>query len=266
MKSLFDLTGKTALVFGAAGGLGRQQAIGLASAGAVVAVADQNAEGLGVTESEISVNGGSGKSFPVDITNFQAVESVVDAVVGSFGKIDILVNSAGMTRRSPSEEYDADLFDRILNVNLDGIFFACQAVGKHMIRQQSGRIINAGSIFGVVGIPESPAYAASKGAVTQLTRALAVEWAEHGIAVNGLLPSWFETPMGNVVADRKNFYRGASRLPSPEELAERTTGRVPFKRLGQPWEIIGATLFLASEASSMVTGHLLAVDGGFLAQ
>jgi NAD(P)-dependent dehydrogenase (short-subunit alcohol dehydrogenase family) len=187
-------------------------------------------------------------------------------VVKEFGRIDILLNSAGVTRRYPSEEFDEQQFDRIIDINLNGLFYACQAVGKVMIGQGGGRIINMGSIFSSTGLPESLAYSVSKGAVAQITRTLAVEWAAFGVAVNAVLPSWFETPLGNVVADRAQFYKGASKLPSAEQLRERTVGRVPLGRLGKPEEIVGATVFLASEASSMVTGHLLAVDGGFLIQ
>jgi gluconate 5-dehydrogenase/2-deoxy-D-gluconate 3-dehydrogenase len=265
MKGLFDLTGKTALVIGA-GGLGEPQAIGLAEAGADVALADVNKERMEATKAEIAKRGRKVITFPVDITDAANVKLLVSDVVAQFGRIDILLNSAGITRRYPSEEYDEEMFDRIIDINLNGLFYACREVGKVMIEQGGGRIINMGSIFSAVGLPESLAYSTSKGAVSQLTRALAVEWAEHGIAVNGIMPSWFETPMGNVVADRASFYKGASKLPSPEELQERTTGRVPMRRLGLPREIVGATVFLASDAASMVTGHMLAVDGGFLAQ
>lgn len=259
-----DLTNQTALVVGGSGALGRQQALGLARAGANIALADIAEDRLAEIHREIETLGRKVSSSAVDITDPSAVERLVDSIVAEFGGIDILVNSAGITRRSPSEEFDEALFDRIIAVNLNGLFFVTQAVGRQMIAKGGGRIINMGSIFGAVGLPESPAYSMSKGAVCQMTRTLAVEWAPHGIAVNAILPSWFETPMGNVVTDRNLFYKGAGKIPTSAELTERTIGRVPLARLGQPPEIIAATVFLAS--APMVTGHLLAVDGGFLAQ
>lgn len=266
MISEFSLHGKTALVIGAAGGLGREQAVGLARAGADVALADRNPDGLRATRSAIEALGRKAWEFPLDITVRDDVDAVVEAAGERGGRLDILVNSAGMTRRGASEDYDADLFERILDINLNGLFYACQSAGRRMIGNGGGRIINMGSIFSSAGIAESPAYAMSKGAVAQLTRALAVEWAPFGIAVNAILPSWFDTAMGNVVADREKFYAGRAAVPASSDLEARTTGRVPLRRLGRPPEIVGATVFLASPAASMVTGHLLAVDGGFLAQ
>lgn len=261
MTNMFDLTGKVALVIGI-GGLGQPQAVGLADAGATVALADIDMKRLEAVSAEIADKAHSVKTFQVNVTDAQSVEALVADVVKEYGRIDILLNSAGMTRRFRSEEFDEDVFDQIIALNLNGLFYACQEVGKVMIRQGGGRIINMGSIFSAAGLPESLAYSTSKGAVAQITRTLAVEWAEHGIAVNGIMPSWFETPMGNVVAN----YKGASTQLTPEQLHERTVGRVPLRRKGMPDEIIGATVFLASDAASMVTGHMLAVDGGFLAQ
>jgi len=259
----FDLSGRTALVIGAAGDLGRHQALGLARAGADVALADLNMENLAALRLEIEKLGRKARHYALDVTDPAAMDQTVTAVTGDFGRIDILVNSAGITRRGASEDYDQELFERILDINLNGTFYACQAVGKIMIQQGGGRIINMGSIFSATGIVESPAYAMSKGAVGQLTRALAVEWAPYHVAVNSILPSWFDTQMGKV---DPSFYKGAAKAPSQEELRKRTIGRVPMQRLGQPHEIVGATVFLASGAASMVTGHSLAVDGGFLIQ
>lgn len=259
----FSLSGRTALVIGAAGDLGRHQALGLARAGANVALADLNGESLDSLQLEIKRLGRKACHYVLDVTDPAAVNQTVAAVAGEFREIHILVNSAGITRRGASEDYDQELFERILDINLNGTFYACQSVGKIMIQQGGGRIINMGSIFSAVGILESPAYAMSKGAVGQLTRALAVEWAPHHIAVNAILPSWFDTQMGKV---DPSFYKGAAKAPSQEELKKRTIGRVPLKRLGKPQEIVGATVFLASDAASMVTGHSLAVDGGFLIQ
>ena len=266
MITEFDLTGKTALVIGAGGGLGREQAVGLARAGADVAIADLNQDALRSTQAAIVAVGRRVQAFGLDITAAAEVDGVVEAAESRLGPLHILVNSAGMTRRGASEDYDAELFERILDTNLNGVFYACQSAGRRMMKTGGGRIINMGSIFSSVGLAESAAYSMSKGAVAQLTRALAIEWAPFGIAVNAILPSWFDTAMGNVVTDREKFYAQNSDIPSSADLAARTTGRVPMRRVGKPPEIVGATVFLASAAASMVTGHLLAVDGGFLAQ
>ncbi len=259
----FDLSGRTALVIGAAGDLGRHQALGLARAGADVAIADLNEEGLASLRLEIEKQGRKARHYALNVTDADAMDAMVSSVAAEFGEIHILVNSAGITRRGASEDYDQELFERILDINLNGTFYACQAVGKIMIQRGGGRIINMGSIFSASGIAESPAYAMSKGAVGQLTRALAVEWAPFHVAVNAILPSWFDTQMGKV---DPSFYKGAAKAPSQEELKKRTVGRVPMQRLGMPHEVVGATIFLASDAASMVTGHSLAVDGGFLIQ
>jgi 2-deoxy-D-gluconate 3-dehydrogenase len=266
MTKLFDLTGKVALVLGAAGMLGEAQALGLASAGADIVLADVFPKNTEATISAIQELGSRAIFQQVDIRSPESVEALTQAALAEFGKIDILINSAGITHRYPSEEFDDQVFDRILDINLHGMFYTCQSVGKVMKAQGGGRIINMASVFAFAGNPESIAYAASKGAAAQLTRTLAVEWAEFNIAVNGIAPSWFETPMGTLSDNIDSLYKGSTRKPTKEELFNRTIGKVPLKRMGQPHEIIGATVFLASAEASMVTGHLLAVDGGFLAQ
>ncbi len=262
----FNLTGGTALVIGAAGDLGQLQAVGLARAGADVALADIDTEKMAPVLAEIEKIGRKAQIFSVDVTDPENVNQLAAEVEKTFGAINILINSVGMTRRGASEDYDQELFEHIVDLNLNGTFYACQAVGKIMIRQGGGRIVNMGSIFDCMGAAESPAYCASKGAVAQLTRALAVEWAKYHIAVNAISPSWLDTRMGQVIADRANFYKGSASVPSAEELAERTIRRVPMQRLGKPQEIVGATVFLASDAASFITGHSLPVDGGFLIQ
>lgn len=265
MNALFDLSGKKVLVVGG-GGLGARQAAGLASFGADIAVADLQVDRADQIRDEVESFGRSFHSYAIDITREDAVMALVESVQVDLGGIDILLNSAGMTKRGPSEFYEEALWDSILAVNLTGTLLVTHAVSAVMIRQKAGNIINMGSIFSGVGLPESPAYCMSKGAVASLTRTLAVEWAPHGIRVNAILPCWFDTQMGRVVADREKFYQGREDAPSVETLQRQTVGRIPLARLGRPEEIVGATVFLASGASSMVTGHLLAVDGGFLAR
>ena len=264
MNQPFDLTGKVALVVGA-GGLGGAQAVGLARAGADIAVGDVCATQLEQTRQTVERVGRRATAHQVDITRREDVCRLAGEVVAGHGEIDILVNAAGVTRRAPSEEFSEQEFDRILDVNLNGLFFTCQAVGKVMIAQGGGRIINMASIFAEVGNPESVAYAASKGAVAQVTRTLALEWTPYNIAVNAISPSWFDTSMAAGLNDTAELYKGSTVIPSNDEVYKRTVGRVPFKRMGLPEEIVGATVFLASDAASMVTGHLLAVDGGYLA-
>lgn len=262
----FNLAGRTALVIGAAGDLGQLQALGLARAGADIALADIDTEKLAPLQAEIEQLGRKTRVYSVDVTEPENVNQLAADMEKEFGNIHILINSVGMTRRGASEDYDQELFEHILDLNLNGTFYACQAVGKIMIRQGGGRIVNMGSIFDSMGAAESPAYCASKGAVAQLTRALAVEWAKYHVAVNAISPSWLDTRMGQVIADRANFYKGSASVPSAEDLVERTIRRVPMQRLGQPQEVVGATVFLASDASSFLTGHSLPVDGGFLIQ
>lgn len=262
----FDLSGKVALIVGGGGALGGAQAEGLARAGADIVIADLAPDSSEARLAAIRRLGRKTRFQQVNVADPDSVETLVEAACSFAGRLNIVVNSAGITQRYPSEEFDDRAFDRILDVNLHGLFYTCKAAAIRMMRNGGGRIINTASIFSFAGNPESIAYAASKGAVAQLTHTLAVEWAQYGIAVNAVAPSWFETPMGTLANDIDRMYAGASRKPAKEELHARTVGRVPLLRMGQPHEIVGATVFLASEAASMVTGHILAVDGGFLAQ
>jgi NAD(P)-dependent dehydrogenase (short-subunit alcohol dehydrogenase family) len=248
----FDLDGRVVVVTGGGGGLGAAMARGVASAGAAVAVADVAAERAAAVAAEVAAAGGRGLGVGVDVTDPAAVARMADEVTRALGPIDGLVNAAGVTRRAAAAEFPLEDWHRILAVNLTGTFLCCQAVGRGMLARRRGKIVNIASIAGRIGLPGTIAYSASKGGVVMVTRGLAVEWAPYDVQVNAIAPSWFQTSMGNLI-EREPEYR------------ERAMRRVPAGRLGQPDELVGALVFLLSDASRMVTGHILAVDGGTLA-
>jgi NAD(P)-dependent dehydrogenase (short-subunit alcohol dehydrogenase family) len=252
--NLFDLTGQVALVTGGFGGLGRPIAAGLAAAGATVAVADLLLDRADALLAEIAATGQRGLALTLDVTNTTSVQAATDRLVSEFGRIDILVNCHGVTKRAPAVEFAEADWDHIIAVNLKGVFLCCQIVGRVMIQQGRGSIINLASIGGLVGLPTSVAYCASKGGVVQLTRTLGVEWAPHGVRVNAIAPSSFNTPMVQRVLDAEPAYR------------QRVVSKIPIGRIAEPGEIVGAVVYLASAAAGMVTGAVLAVDGGYTAQ
>ncbi len=252
--NLFDLTGQVALVTGGAGGLGRPIAVGLAAAGATVAVADLKLDQADAVLAEIAATGQRGLALALDVTQAASVQAAVDQLLADFGRIDILVNCHGLTKRVASVDFLEADWDRIIDVNLKGAFLCCQRVGRVMLQQGRGSIINFASIGGLVGLPTSVAYCASKGGVVQLTRTLGVEWAPFGVRVNAIAPSSFNTPMVRNVLDAEPEYRN------------RVVSKIPIGRVAEPNEIVGSVLYLASPASSMVTGTILSVDGGYTAQ
>jgi len=252
--NLFDLTGQVALVTGGVGGLGRPIAAGLAAAGATVAVADLKLDQADAVLAEIAATGQQGLALALDVTQAASVQAAVDRLLADFGRIDILVNCHGLTKRVASVDFLEADWDRIIDVNLKGAFLCCQRVGRVMLQQGRGSIINFASIGGLVGLPTSVAYCASKGGVVQLTRTLGVEWAPFGVRVNAIAPSSFNTPMVRNVLDAEPEYRN------------RVVSKIPLGRIAEPNEIVGSVLYLAASASSMVTGTILAVDGGYTAQ
>ena len=249
---LFRLDGQTAVVTGGAGGLGAAMARGLADAGAAVAVADFNADQAKAVADRIATSGARALAVAVDVADRASVERMGDEAEARHGAIDVLVNCAGITHRSPAAEFPEAEWHRVLAVNLTGVFWGCQVVGQRMLARRRGSIVNIASIAGQIGLTGTVAYAASKGGVVMLTRALAVEWAAQGVRVNAIAPSWFESNIGDLLHREPSY-------------AERAMRRVPMGRMGKPDELIGAALYLASAASTMVTGHVLAVDGGTLA-
>ena len=254
MDNMFSLVGQVALVTGGVGGLGRPIAVGLAAAGATVVVADLTLDQADGVLAEIAATGQTGLALPLDVTSATAVQTVINRLLTDFGRIDILVNCHGVTKRLPSVDFLEADWDQIIDVNLKGTFLCCQRVGRVMIRQGRGSIINLASIGGLVGLPTSVAYCASKGGVVQLTRTLGVEWAPLGVRVNAIAPSSFNTPMVRRVLDAEPEYR------------ERVVSKIPIGRIAEAEEIVGSVIYLASAASSMVTGAILAVDGGYTAQ
>jgi len=247
-----DLTGRTAVVIGATSGIGRAIAIGLAEAGADVVPTGRREKLAREAAEEIVGRGRQSLAMTADVSNEDSLQALADAAIRKFGKVDILVNAAGRTTRRPTLEVSDAEWNEILDTNLTGMLRACRVFGRHMIERGYGRIINIGSLTSVVALYEVAAYGASKAGVAALTKSLAVEWAPYGVCVNAILPGVFRTALNEGLLDGTERGR---------ELLLRT----PMKRFGQPEELAGAAVFLASEAAGFVTGHLLAVDGGFLA-
>jgi len=251
-KNLFDLTGKTALVTGSGGGLGLVMARGLASHGAKVILHGRNKEKVEVAVAELAEAGFDVGRCTFDVADADAVENGVKAITAEHGPIDILVNNAGINLRYPLEELPEDVWDQTMAINLKAPWLMAKAVVGDMIERGSGKIINICSMQSELGRPTITPYAASKGGLKMLTRGMAVEWARHGIQANGIGPGYFKTDMTKA-------------LWQDPEFDAWLCNRTPADRWGDPNELVGALIFLASDASSYVNGQVLYVDGGLLA-
>lgn len=249
--NLFDLSGRSAVVVGGTSGIGRTLALGLADAGADVAATGRRVALVDTVASEIETRGRRTVRLTADVADARGLEQLRDGCLEAFGKIDVLVCAAGVTQKIPTLDMTDTEWMRIIDTNLTGTLRACQVFGREMVKRKSGRVITIASLTSFLGMFEVAAYAASKSGVAGLTRSLAVEWAPHGVAVNAILPGVFKTALNQALLES----------PRGQELLTRT----PMRRFGRIDELVGAAVFLASDAASFVTGHLLAVDGGFLA-
>lgn len=244
---MFDLSDRVAIVTGGSRGIGRGIAIALAKAGADIAIADviDANEAVG----EIKKLGRKAIAIKTDVSDKKSVDSMVSEVLKKFKKIDILINNAGILRMMPSESMEEKDWDNVISVNLKGCFLCSQAVGKEMIKQKKGNIINISSIAGIGAYPQTAAYSASKAGIISLTKSLATEWGKYNIRVNAICPGVILTDMTKDMMENKEFKKSALM-------------KIPLGRIGMPEDIAGSVLFLASDASGYVTGHALVADGG----
>ena len=251
MAAQFDLTGKVAIVTGGSRGLGKYFARALARAGADVAITSRSLDALEPTRAEIEAMGRTALPCLLDTRKIETIQPMVDEVLRRFGRIDILVNNAGCNIRKSAVDMTPEDWDTVVGTILRGAFFVSTAVVRSaMLRQQRGRIVNIGSGTSLFGMPGISPYCAARGGMTQMTKALAAEWAPHGITVNVLAPGWFNTPQTAILYDNPDWVTS-------------TVARIPAGRTGLPNDMDGAVVFLGSDASAYVTGQLLFVDGGF---
>jgi NAD(P)-dependent dehydrogenase (short-subunit alcohol dehydrogenase family) len=250
--SKLDLDGRVAVVIGGTSGIGRSIALGLAEAGADVVCTSRRPEQVAAAANEIEGRGRRTLRIASDVSDRASLQNLLDESVQDFGKVDILVNSAGRTKREPTLDLDDETWNEIMETNLTGTLRSCQIFGRHMIEQGYGRIINIASLSTFVSLFEVAAYSASKAAVASLTKSLAIEWATFGVNVNAIAPGVFRTALNQKLLDES---------PRGQEFLTRT----PMGRFGKVEELAGVGVFLASEAASFVTGEIIVVDGGFLA-
>ena len=249
----FDLDGQVALVTGASRGIGRDLVLALAHAGANVVAAGRSHDDVAAVVEEVRGEGGRAEAAELDLTDRASIERAVEETVTRSGRLDILVNNAGLGTNHDALDATEEEWDELFDVNVRGLFFACQSAARRMVEQRYGRIVNMASQAGLVGIPRHAAYSASKGAVIALTKVLALEWAPFGVTVNSVAPTFIRTP------------GTAERLDQPAFLAD-VLERLPVGRVGTTTDVAGAVIYLASPAASLVTGTVLVVDGGWTAR
>ncbi|WP_392395739.1 glucose 1-dehydrogenase [Paraburkholderia caledonica] len=249
---MFDLSGRRALVTGSSTGIGYALAKGLAGAGAEIILNGRSGARLAEAVSRLRDEGATVHAASFDVTSADDVENAIVSIEREIGAIDILVNNAGMQRRAPLEQFSHEQWQELMKTNVDSVFLVGQAVARHMIQRQRGKIINICSVQSELGRPNIAAYTASKGAVKMLTKGMAIDWGQHGIQVNGLGPGYFKTELTEALVNDETFSKWL-------------IGRTPSRRWGDVEDLVGAAVFLSSNASNFVNGHILYVDGGVTA-